>query len=238
MKIAISTLKNAAMILLLSFAVFSVVRFTGYNKILNNNNSIMDYLDNQNTLLSVKIDSLQKLYLEKELSYIKLDSIFENKNKQYNLLKLENSYLQSKLADIENDMINITSDSSYNYLMHRYIPKTDSVSYKFAPNQVKFIHKDVLFLDQNLKLNKNLNETVETLFDLYTNSNLMFNTCENQKSILLDQKDLMQNSINNLTEINKSYTKEIKKQRVKSTAFGIGAAGLVTYIIIKSVSNK
>ena len=98
--------------------------------------------------------------------------------------------------------------------------------------------KDVLFLDQNIKLNKNLNETVETLFDLYTNSNLMFNTCENQKSILLNQKDLMQNSINNLTEINKSYTKEIKKQRIKSTAFGIGAAGLVTYIIIKSVSNK
>ena len=238
MKIAISTLKNAAMILLLSFAVFSVVRFTGYNKILNNNNGIMDYLDNQNTLLSVKIDSLQKLYLEKELSYIKLDSIIDNRNKQLNKLKLENRDLQLKLANLENEMANISSDSSYNYLMHRYIPKTDSVSYKFAPNQVKFIHKDVLFLDQNIKLNKNLNETVETLFDLYTNSNLMFNTCENQKSILLDQKDLMQNSINNLTEINKSYTKEIKKQRIKSTAFGIGAAGLVTYIIIKSVSNK
>lgn len=238
MNISGNLLKNIAIGILGAACLYSVLTITNYNHLLQVNEAVSQYLEHENSVIKKKYDSLQVEYNKQQLNYIKLDSIFENKNKQYNLLKLENSYLQSKLADIENDMINITSDSSYNYLMHRYIPKTDSVSYKFAPNQVKFIHKDVLFLDQNIKLNKKLNETVETLFDLYTNSNLMFNTCENQKSILLNQKDLMQNSINNLTEINKSYTKEIKKQRVKSTAFGIGAAGLVTYIIIKSVSNK
>ena len=119
--------------------------------------SARDYLLEQNSNLKYKVDSLHYIYLEKEGAYIRLDSILDNKSKQLDKLKLENIQLQLKLADLENEMENITSDSSYNYLMHRYIPKTDSISYKFAPNQVKFIHKDVLFLDQNLKLNKNLN---------------------------------------------------------------------------------
>jgi hypothetical protein len=238
MKIAINTLKNAAMILLLSFAVFSVVRFTGYNKILNNNNSIMDYLDNQNTLLSVKIDSLQKLYLEKELSYIKLDSILDNRNKQLNKLKLENRDLQLKLANLENEMANISSDSSYNYLMHRYIPTQDSLRYAFAPNQVKSIHFDVLAFDYTKLINTNLEYQTRKLTDLYYTATNKFDICKDQKYILLDQVDLLSTKIKSLETMNNTYKKSIKNQKLKAGVFGVGALGILTYMIVNSAINN
>ena len=238
MKIAISTLKNAAMILLLSFAVFSVVRFTGYNKILNNNNGIMDYLDNQNILLSVKLDSLQKLYLEKELSYIKLDSIIDNRNKQLNKLKLENRDLQLKLANLENEMANISSDSSYNYLMHRYIPTQDSLQYGFAPNQVKSIHFDVLSFDYTKLINQNLEYRNSILTDLYYTATYKFDVCKDQKYMLLDQADLLSTKIKSLETMNNTYKKSIKNQKLKAGVFGVGALGILTYMIVNSAINN
>lgn len=206
----------------------------------NSNNtlsSVKDYLFKQNLDLKHRGDSLYNLYLTKELDYAKLDSILDNKTKQLDKLKLENNQLQLKLANLENEMANITSDSSYNYLMHRYIPTQDSLPYGFAPNQVKSIHYDVLVLDQTKLINNNLTYSLNTLDSLYSITTLKFDNCREQSVFLLEERDLLNNRINNLNLINNTYKKEVKKQKRKTTVIGLGLAGIVTYGIISSLSN-
>ena len=144
-----------------------------------------DDLLKKNKELFVRVDSLHAEYNKKELLYIKLDSALDNKTKEYNKLKLVNHKLQLKLTELENEMINITPDSSYNYLMHRYIPKQDSLPFRFAPNQVKSIHYDVLVLDNVKLINNNLVSTLAISDSLYYLTTFKFNTCRERTSILL-----------------------------------------------------
>ena len=196
-----------------------------------------DDLLKKNKELFVRVDSLHAEYNKKELLYIKLDSALDNKTKEYNKLKLVNHKLQLKLTELENEMINITPDSSYNYLMHRYIPKQDSLPFRFAPNQVKSIHYDVLVLDNVKLINNNLVSTLAISDSLYYLTTFKFNTCREQTSILLSEKQLLSNSISNLESINKIYRKQLNNQKFISVGLGVGIAGYITYRIVKFVGE-
>jgi len=234
----VSKLKTLVIVILSAALAFSVVRIVGYNRIIQNTNSILDYIELQNDNLNKDIADLQSKYMVKEKEYAKLDSLLDNKNKQLDRLKLENRDLQLKLANLENVMANIPSDSSYNYLMHRYIPTQDSLPYGFAPNQVKAIHYDVIAYDYTKVLNSNVDSLNRVLNSLYKTSTLKFKTCADQNSILLEQQSLQNEKIANLEATNNIYKKQIKKELVKSSAFGIGVAGVLTYIVVKSIINK
>lgn len=196
-----------------------------------------DNLLKENKELFIKVDSLHTEYNKKELLYARLDSILDNKIKDYNKLKLENQKLQLKLTELENEMVNITPDSSYNYLMHRYIPKQDSLPYRFAPNQVKSIHFDVLSLDNVRIQNNNLISSLLISDSLYYLTTFKFNTCRDQGKILLSEKQLLLNSIDNLEAINNIYRKQLNNQKFISIGLGVGIAGYITYRIVKFVGE-
>lgn len=238
MKINKDLIKNITIGVLVAVAAVSTVLVINYNRVINNNGSIMEYMENERLELQNQYDSLQVAYNNKDKEYIKLDSIIDNRNKQLAALKLENNHLQLKLADLENEMANVSSDSSYNYLMHRYIPTQDSLKYGFAPNQVKSIHFDVLAFDYTKLLNSNLDSTINVLTVLSNTNLAKFETCSDQNSILIQQKGVMSKQIESLEAINENYTKQIRRQRTKSTAFGLGALGLVSYIVFRTVTNK
>jgi len=221
--LGINKIKNIVIVILSAIVIYSVIRVTGYNRIIQNNNNIIEYLEIERGELSSEVNSL----------YVKLDSIIDNNNKQFNKLKLENHYLQSKLTNLENEMINIPSDSSYNYLMHRYIPTQDSLPYGFAPNQIKAIHFDVISFDYTKLLNSNLDSTVNVLSILSNTNKIKFEACVDQNSLLLQQNSIMSKEIESLKINNNNFIKQIKKERIRSTVFGIGATALVTYLIIK-----
>lgn len=231
-------IKNIAIGVLVAFCAFSIIKFNSYNTILNDTVSINDYLQTENVKIKSSIDSLQLEYNKIGVQYGKMDSILDNRNRQLNKLKLENNVLQSTLADLENNMANISSDSSYTYLMHRYIPTQDLLPYGFAPNQVKTLHFNTLSLDQVELINTNITKR-NTI--LTSNVNLLsskYNLCVDQTAILIEQRSLLEREVSNINKINEGYIKTIKKQKFKTAAFGVGAAGILTYIVVQSITNK
>lgn len=237
MKIKNSTLKNILLGGILVFGLFFFAKSTIYVSNLKDLRIEKNSLVKQNKELSIKVDSLHNVYIKLESSYIKLDSDLDNNLNAYKKLKLENQKLQLKLTDLENEIANISTDSSYNYLMHRYIPTQDSLPYGFAPNQIKSIHYDVLFLDNTKLINNNLNNSLLVADSLYLITTSKFNICREQTSILLTEKQLLSNSIDNLESINKIYKKKLNNQRFISFGLGTGIVGYITYVIIKAVKN-
>lgn len=204
-----------------------------YNESNNLNNHLLLEISNNN----IKIDSLHTLYLNTIKENIKLDSLLDNSNKLREQLKLENKDLQSKLANLENQIENITSDSSYNYIMYRHKPLMNFYPYSFAPNQVKSLHLDILTLDEVLLINQNLNNQLVVADSSYNIITSKYNICDKQVNLLLNENSLLKSNANKYEEIIDINNKDIIKQKTLKTIFGVSFTGIVIYELIKITSD-
>jgi len=217
-------------IVLIASLLFSYIQTEKVGRLRGENNI---YLTEKSTLRR-DIDSLHTLFIAKDKQYLKIDSLLDIKTKEAKTLKLSYLQLQSKYADLEHQMSNITPDSSYSYTMHRLLPIGNSFPYKFAPNQVKDIHYSLLALDQTKLINKNLEQRLIIADSTNFLNENKFTICKEQTDLLLQENS----KLKNLNEINESMIsnnkKEIRKQKniKKSVITGMGI-----YIIYKGLQG-
>jgi len=200
-------------------------------KLSNTNDSLLI----KNAYIEYQKDSIDHAYLILSKENKQKDSTLVVVEKQYKKYKQENIQLQSKLTQLENDMVNISPDSSYIYLMHRYIPSQNILQYRFAPNQVKSIHYDLLKGDIIAQSNINLSNTLilsETMYSLRTQ---MYNNCNSQNSLLQYKVKLTENQNSNLNKLINNKDKQIKL--LKFGMYGITGVltTALTFVTIKAL---
>lgn len=212
--------------------------FTSYYiKAYTKANDLSSYMKDRNEILMEERDSIHNLYLESNILQEQLSSLLDNSLGREEALKLENNQLQLMLTNIENEMENITSDSSYIYLMQRHMPTQDSLPYRFAPNQVSAMHSDLLTLDQTQLINNNLIKQLSAKDISYFLLNSKFNLCEEQKVLLLMENSKVQNMYDNLDLINKAAKKETKKYKTTTIAASTGLGIVIIYEVVKVASK-
>jgi len=199
------------------------------SKLANSNDSLLTY----NAYIEYQKDSIDKVcnILHKENK--QKDSTIVVIDKQYKKYKLENIHLQSKLTELENNMSNITPDSSYKYLMHRYIPNQNIYPYKFAPNQIKSIHYDLLKGDILSDINTNLSSSLSLSESMYSLKSDMYNNCSKENTLLNYKVNLITKQNDNLTKV--INNKDNQNKWFKIGLYGtLGALGTsLIYILIK-----
>jgi hypothetical protein len=226
MKITLNQVKIIGVALLALSAIYFHVSMT-------RNSNKVDSLLFENSKLANEVAYKQIAYDQLEQKYIKLDSIDVVKTKQLVIYKRENADLQLKLANLDNNMVTITPDSSYTYIMQRYLPMQDSLPYGFAPNQVKSIHRDILAFDITKDLNVNLKTSLDLSEVLYSNMTSKFNICNEQKSIVLEQNDLLDEQLNNYAVINKKNEKKVKLLKTASGVLFIAVIVETAILVLK-----
>jgi hypothetical protein len=195
-------------------------------------------LDTQNSTLNIanaklehERDSLHNIYDILENKNDLLDSTIVVKEDQLKKYKLELKELQSKLDSIDNNIVNIDSTVAYNKLMHRYIPEQD-LRYKFASNQVISIYKDILRYDISKSMIVDYKNSLALSESKYNDKSKMYDNCVEQKILLSEEINKLDNKANNLEAIITNKDKQIKNNKWLTRVVSTALTATVVYILI------
>jgi uncharacterized coiled-coil protein SlyX len=181
----------------------------------------------------IRLDSLAKAY---KVTIAERDALIAKNDKRIAnqwaaIAKLQDS-LRTALAENQE----VKADSSYKYINWR-IPPITELKYSFDSSQVKRIHYTFLERDGFYGLNLKLNSVVD---ELKLNSSVKDSQIVELKSlngVYISKLDICDKEKGAYKTEIEGLNKNVKKQKFFKNTANVAIVGLVTYIVIHSISH-
>jgi ElaB/YqjD/DUF883 family membrane-anchored ribosome-binding protein len=144
-------------------------------------------------------------------------------------LENKNAILSRKFNDISGVLLKIPADSSYSFLDKTAYPYGGEKKYPFSDPQVKGIHRTYLEHQGLIALNENLQKQKGEMFKRIHLQEAEAAKNASTMSLMEDNRDDLEQKIENKDEVIELQDKALKKNKRKETwqKIGIGAGALL-----------